>query len=188
MSEFCSQKPRRKLKGRFSVPKTDYVAPHSQKTYAVGLDPSGKLHWEQGHVDTEHVIAVLTEKVTAEYLEHLKRAGVSYIFGGKTSLNLKTVLEKLNKRFGIRRITLQGGGLNNGSFLNAGLVDELSLIVMPYADGGIGTQSVFDIQPKDKTKPSRKLKLLSIEPYKTNYVWLQIRRGKLNSSRPNAGL
>lgn len=173
MSEFCSKKPRRKRKGRFAVPKTDYIAPHQQKTYAVGLDPSGRLHWEQGHVDTEHVIAVLTERVSAEYLDHLRRAGVSYIFGGKTALDLRRVLEKLHALFGIRRITLQGGGLNNGSFLNAGLVDELSLIVMPYADGGIGTQSVFDIAPRDKKKPAHRLQLLAHRIYKSKYVWLR---------------
>ena len=26
------------------MPKTDYVAPHKEKTYAVGIDPGGKLH------------------------------------------------------------------------------------------------------------------------------------------------
>ncbi len=172
MSEFCSKKPRRKRKGRFSVPKTDYVAPHSQKTYAVGIDPGGKLHWETGHVDTEHVIAVLTEKVTSEYLDHLREAGVSYIFGGKNDLNLKKVLEKLYALFNIKRITVQGGGSNNGSFLNAGLIDELSLVVMPFADGEKGTQSVFDIDAKDKKKPSHQLKLQWAKPYKSQYVWL----------------
>lgn len=173
MSEFCSQKPRRKRQGRFVIPKTDYVAPHKQTTYAVGLDQSGKLHWEKGNVDTEHVITVLSEKVTGEYLDHLRQAGVSYIFGGKTSLNLKLVVEKLNKLFGIKRITIQGGGTNNGSFLNAGLVDELSLVIMPFADGEKGIQSVFDIDEKEKKKPSHKLRLISSKLYKRQHMWLK---------------
>lgn len=173
MSEFCSQKPYHKRKGRFNVPKMDYIAPHPQRSYAVGLDPSGKLHWEKGNVDTEHVIMVLTEKVTAEYLNHLQRAGVSYIFGGKSSLDLKKVMDKLHKLFGIERVTIQGGGMNNGSFLNAGLINELSIVIMPYADGEIGTQSVFDIQPKGKKKPPHKLTLVSHEIYKSQYVWLR---------------
>ena len=173
MSEFCRKQPRRARKGRFSIPKTDYVAPHTQKSYAVGLDAHGKLHWKVGHVDTEHVIMVVSEKVTTDYLDHLRKAGVSYIFAGKSSLNLARALEKLNRLFGVKRITVQGGGTNNGSFLNAGLIDELSLVIMPYADGETGIQSVFDITTRDKKKLSHKLKLLSHKLHKKQYVWLK---------------
>ena len=43
---------------------------------------------------------------------------------------------------------------------------------MPFADGEKGTQSVFDIDAKDKKKPSRQLKLQSAKPYKSQHVWL----------------
>ena len=36
---------------------------------------------------------------------------------------------------------LAGGGIVNGSFLAAGLVDEFSLVVAPVADGGSGVAS-----------------------------------------------
>ncbi len=173
MSEFASKKPRIKRTGRFSVPKTDFVAEHTQKTYAVAIDPSGKLNWEVNHIDTEHVIEVLTEKVTAEYLDYLRSKNVSYIFGGKSAINLKLVVEKLNKLFGVKRMTVQGGGIVNGSFLNAGLIDELSLIIAPVADGEMGTSSVFDIPPGQKKKPSIKLSLKSAERYKDDFMWLK---------------
>lgn len=173
MAEFCNPAPRRKRKGQFDIPKKDYVAPHKQKTYAVGLDPSGKLHWKVGNVDTEHVIMVVTEKVTTDYLDHLRQAGVSYIFGGKSSINLKKVAEKLYTLFGIRRITVQGGGSNNGSWLNAGLIDELSLVIMPFADGKPGTQTVFDIEVPEQQRRAHTLRLLSMKKYKANYVWLR---------------
>lgn len=173
MSEFSSKKPRRKRTGRFTVPAGDYVAPHRQKTYAIGLDPSGRLSWDKNYYDTEHVISVVTEKVGAEYLDYLRSKEVSYIIGGKKELDLKLVLRKLNKLFGIKVVTVQGGGSNNGSFLNAGLIDELSLIVLPFADGERGTQSVFDIEPKDKRKKSVKLALKSSRIYKKKYVWMR---------------
>jgi 2,5-diamino-6-(ribosylamino)-4(3H)-pyrimidinone 5'-phosphate reductase len=173
MSEFSAKKARRKRTGKFTVPKGDYVAPHKQKTYAVGLDPSGKLSWDKNYYDTEHVIAVVTEKVGAEYLDYLRSKEVSYIIGGKTKLDLKLVLEKLNRLFGVKRITVQGGGSNNGSFLNAGLINELSLVVLPFADGETGTQSVFDIDKKDKKKKSVRLKLKSTKLYKKKYMWLK---------------
>lgn len=173
MSEFSAKRPRRKRTGRFVMPKTDYVAPHDQKTYAVAIDPSGKLSWDQGSVDTEHVIAVLTEKVGAEYLDYLRSKGVSYIFAGKTSLDLRRALEKLNSLFGVKRITVQGGGRNNGSFLNAGLIDELSLVIMPFADGEDDVQTVFNIAKAVKRRKSIKLKLKKVTRYRENYVWLR---------------
>lgn len=173
MAEFCEQSPRRKRKGRFNVPKKDFIAPHTQHTYAIGLDPSGKLHWKRGNVDTEHAVMIVTEKVSGDYLDHLQRAGVSYLFGGKTSLDLKRVAEKLNKHFGITRVTVQGGGNNNGSWLNAGLIDEISLVVMPLAEGKLGVQSVFDIEPSSLKKKTRTLKLLSCETYEKQHIWLR---------------
>jgi len=185
MSEFCSPKPRLVRKGTFKISKTDWVAPHRQKTYAISLDPSGKLHWERGNVDTEHVILVLTEQVTSEYLDHLRLAGVSYIFGGKRELNLKHVLEKLNKHFGIRRLTLQGGGNNNGSFLNQGLVDEVSLVIAPFADGETGTQSVFDIEPALKRKAhATRLRLVKQSLFKHKYPWLHYKVIALGTEFP----
>ena len=173
MQDFASKKPRRKRTGRFTTAKTDFVADHTQKTYAVVIDPSGKLNWDVNYVDTEHVIEVLTEKVSAEYLDYLRSRSVSYIFAGKSSINLKLALEKLNKLFGIKRMTVQGGGINNGAFLNAGLLDELSLIIVPVADGEMGTPSVFDILPGKKKKLSVKLKLKSAKRYKKDYMWLR---------------
>ncbi|MGV3620332.1 MAG: dihydrofolate reductase family protein [Archangium sp.] len=172
MAEFCEQSPRRKRSGRFDVPKKDFIAPHHEETYAIGLDPSGKLHWKHGNVDTEHAVMIVTEKVSGDYLEHLQRAGVSYLFGGKTTLDLKLVAEKLYRLLGIRRVTVQGGGSNNGSWLNEGLVDEISLVVMPFADGKLGLQSVFDIEA-DQFKAVHQLKLISSTTYKKQYVWLR---------------
>lgn len=173
MQEFSSKKTRRKRKGKFSSDKTDFVAEHNQKTYAVVIDPSGKLNWEVNHVDTEHVIEVLTEKVSAEYLDYLRRCKVSYILAGKSSINLKLAVEKLNKLFGIKRMIVQGGGLNNGAFLNAGLLDEISLIIAPVVDGRIGTTGVFDFFPEKKDKPPIKLRLKSAQRYKKDYIWLK---------------
>src|SRR5213593_599077 len=34
---------------------------------------------------------------------------VSYLFGGRTDVNLKSVLEKLRKEFGIKKLLLEGG-------------------------------------------------------------------------------
>lgn len=131
MQWYASKGPRRKQalsNAKKPIDKKDFVAEHTQKTYAIVIDPSGKLYWDAGHVDTEHVIEVLTEKVGTAYLHHLRSNNVSYVFAGKSKVNLRAALEKLNKLFGIKRLVVQGDGTTNGFFLNAGLLDESGLV------------------------------------------------------------
>src|SRR5574339_652025 len=88
MQEFSSKKkPKASAKRVVISKKEDFVGKFS-KTYAVVIDPSGKCFWDTNMVSTEHVIEVLSEKVSAAYLAHLRAKNVSYIFGGKTELNL----------------------------------------------------------------------------------------------------
>lgn len=162
-------------KGGKPIPRTDFLAKPDAESFAIALDPSGKLTWKSNAIDDEHVITVLTESVSDDYLAFLQAKGVSYVFGGKTSLNLKKVLEKLTKEFGIERLLLEGGGKINGSFLAAGLVDELSVIIAPVADGSMGTPTLFDME--DRKAPARPLKLVSVEKRPGDLVWLRYRVG-----------
>ena len=78
---------------------------------------------------------------------------------------------KLRTAFGIRRLLLEGGGKINGSFLAAGLIDELSILIAPVADGSIGTPTLFDAMAGKGL--ARKLRLISIARIKGDLVWLR---------------
>ena len=97
--------------------------------------------------------------------------GVSYLFGGKSRIELAKVLQKLRARFGIRKLLLEGGGTINGSFLAAKLIDELSILVAPIADGSVGTPTLFDVAKR--RVPARNLKLVSREKRSGDIVWLR---------------
>jgi 2,5-diamino-6-(ribosylamino)-4(3H)-pyrimidinone 5'-phosphate reductase len=153
------------------IPRTDFIARRDAEGYAIALDPSGKLTWKSASIDEEHVITVLTEAVSDDYLAFLQAKGVSYLFGGKTELDLERVLEKLRAAFGIKRLLLEGGGKINGSFLAEDLIDELSVLVAPIADGSMGTPALFDA--KEGKGPARHLKLVSVEKRKGDLVWLR---------------
>lgn len=81
------------------------------------------------------------------------------------------MLQKLRARFGIRRLLLEGGGKINGSFLAANLIDELSILIAPAADGSTGTPSLFDVE--ERRSPARKLKLIANEKRAGGIVWLR---------------
>lgn len=166
--------PHGKVKRR--IPRKDFIADADAESYAIAIDPSGKLTWKSNAIGGEHVITVLSERVSDDYLAFLQSRGISYLFGGRTSIDLKRVLVKLGTEFGIRKLLLEGGGKINGSFLAADLIDELSVLVAPVADGGIGTPSLFDAEAG--RGPSRHLRLISVERLKDHLVWLryQVRR------------
>jgi 2,5-diamino-6-(ribosylamino)-4(3H)-pyrimidinone 5'-phosphate reductase len=152
------------------IPRNDVFARRDAPGFAIALDPSGKLAWTSASIDEEHVVTVLTEEVSDAYLAFLREKGVSYVFGGKKTIDLERVLVKLRKELGIKRLLLEGGGGINGSFLAAGLVDELSVLVAPIADGSVGTPSLFDV--KGRSKPQA-LRLTSMEKRKGGVVWLR---------------
>lgn len=158
-------------KSRQRIARKDFIAAHDATSYAIAIDPSGKLRWNKSDIDGEHIITVLSEKVSDRYLGFLQSQGVSYLFGGKSRIDIPKVLQKLRARFGIRKLLLEGGGKINGSFLAANAIDELSVLVAPVADGSVGTASLFDVE--GRPSPARSLKLLSMEKRAGDIVWLR---------------
>ncbi|SNC76641.1 Pyrimidine reductase, riboflavin biosynthesis [Hymenobacter gelipurpurascens] len=155
--------------------RSDFVAEHGAESFAVAVDAHGKLGWESGYIDDDHVISVLTEQVPDAYLAYLREKGVSYIFGGTTELDFAAVLEKLGQLFPIRTILLEGGGHLNGSLLRAGLVDELSLLHYPVVDGAATSPTIFE--QGEQPGPPRSFKLLSVEQRPGGILWLRYEAG-----------
>lgn len=164
-----SRVPRRKLKR--PIPRKDFIAQPDARSYAIAIDPSGRLTWRSNAIDGEHVITVLSQRVSDDYLAFLQSRGVSYVFGGRASIDLRRVLAKLRTAFGILKLLLEGGGKINGSFLAADLIDELSILISPVADGSIGTPTLFDAMAGKGL--ARKLRLISISRIKGDLVWLR---------------
>jgi riboflavin biosynthesis pyrimidine reductase len=163
-----------------AIPRTDYVANTDAKTYAVAVDPSGKLGWTKNYISEwgenstgDHIVEVLTEQVSDAYLVHLKNVGISYIFGGKEQLDFTVVVEKLKKIFLIDQLILEGGGFINGSFLNEGLIDEVSLVLVPIADGASNSLTLFETSSHlQKTRPVN-FSLKSIEQLDDGGLWIK---------------
>jgi 2,5-diamino-6-(ribosylamino)-4(3H)-pyrimidinone 5'-phosphate reductase len=158
-----------------AIAKTDYIAPHPQTSFAIALDPAGKLYWARNEIGGDHLITVLTEKVSNDYLAHLRTAGVSYLFAGADRIDLPMVLDKLASAFPIKTLMLEGGGKINGAMLQAGLIDELSLLIAPFADGSIGTPTLFDMPPTSGAlnASAKRWKLRSFERRSDDILWLR---------------
>jgi len=157
------------------VERPDFIAPHAGSSHAVAVDPSGKLAWTSSDIDGDHVITVLTRRVSDEYLDFLRARGVSYVIAGAREVELAAALERLASGFGIRTVMLEGGGRINGSMLRDGLIDEVSVLVAPVVDGAIGTPTLFDVDDPHGTFAPRKLVLETVERRANDVLWLRYR-------------
>jgi riboflavin biosynthesis pyrimidine reductase len=106
-------------------------------------------------------------------LYYLQRKQISYIFAGKTELDFHSALEQLATLFPIQTLMLEGGGHLNGSFLNEGLIDELSLLLLPIADGTPKTTTTFEVSEYLSKKPVSLLKLKEITKVEHDTLWLK---------------
>jgi riboflavin biosynthesis pyrimidine reductase len=125
-------------------PREPWFARRDAKAYGVVLDARGKIAWGRSDIGGDPIVVVLTEAVSDAHLAGLRGESVSYIFAGKSDIDLALTLEILNRELGIKRLLLEGGGGANGAFLRAGLIDEIYLIVCPAVDGAKGAPAVFD--------------------------------------------
>jgi 2,5-diamino-6-(ribosylamino)-4(3H)-pyrimidinone 5'-phosphate reductase len=152
-------------------PREDFVAPGEHDSYAFALDSHGRLVWESGEIEGDHVVAILTTRVSDEYLATLRARGVSYLLAGSPDLDLPLALDKIGQRFGVRTLMLEGGGGINGSMLRAGLVDEVSVLVAPVVDGRVGTAALFDVEGANVAP--RRLALRAVEQRADDVLWLR---------------
>src|ERR1700716_2167117 len=127
-----------------AFPREHWFARRDAAAWGIALDAHGKIAWGRSDIGGDPIVVVLSEAVSDAHLAGLRGEGVSYIFAGKSELDLALALDVLHRELGVKRLLLEGGGGANGAFLRAGLVDELNLVICPAVDGARGAPSVFD--------------------------------------------
>jgi riboflavin biosynthesis pyrimidine reductase len=160
-----------------TFPREHWFAKRDAKVYGVVLDAHGKVAFGRSDIGSDPIVAVLTKKVSDAHLAGLRSEGISYIFAGETALDLHLTLDILNRELGIKRLIVEGGGTTNGSFLRAGLIDEINLILNPAVDGTRGAPSAFDSrdgEPAQKA-PLQHMTLESSQPLQGGALWLRYR-------------
>jgi riboflavin biosynthesis pyrimidine reductase len=155
------------------VERVPFVGDPAAKTFAIAVDSRGKLGWNTNEVDGDHIIELLTENVSDAYLYYLQRKGISYVFAGREELDFHLGLDQLCKFFPIHTLMLEGGGHLNGSFLNEGLIDELSVLIIPVADSTPGSASLFEVSEQLVKKPASLMQLQEVKQVEGGTVWLR---------------
>jgi len=159
-----------------SCVRSTHIGNRGERPIGVAVDPAGKLHYGTDHVGAEHLVAILGEQVSDEYLAELRNDGVSYLFAGTDGQDLPAAMATLGDEFGIETLLLEGGGTINGAFLKADLIDEISLLVYPGIDGLAGIPSIFEYHGASTSElpaAGRTLRLLSVETLAADIVWMR---------------
>lgn len=160
-------------KQSLKISRTHHVGDTGASSFAIAVDPSGKLGWNSNEIDGDHVIEILTESVSDEYLQHLRDNKVSYLFAGTDQIDFRIALEQLYSIFKIETLMLEGGGHINGSLLSTGLIDELSILILPLADGIAKTPTTFEITGDALRAKATHLRLADVKKLEHDVIWLK---------------
>ena len=165
------------LPGKFSskmnspLNKEDFYKAISSDGYEIIVDSHGTLLWEDQINEEKPLLIITTEKVNKEYLNYLKEKHISWIACGKDKINLKRACEILKNEFNVDKMVVLGGGHINGSFLEANLLDEISVLIGSGVDGREGMCSVFDGLSMDSEV--KRLKLEKVESFDSGAVLIR---------------
>lgn len=151
-----------------------YLAHKTSSRLFVVIDPDADILYESSAVRGDRIVTVLPEIAPAAYLEYLQQRDISYLFAGVKGDELNAAMKALAETFGVETLSLQGGGIIDGAFLQAGQIDELSLVVYPGIDGSASSPSIFEYIGREQA-PARglSLELLSAETVQDGVVWLR---------------
>jgi 2,5-diamino-6-(ribosylamino)-4(3H)-pyrimidinone 5'-phosphate reductase len=108
----------------------------------------------------------------ATHLQLLARHGIDHVVVGADRVDLARLLDLLAAEHGIERVRVDSGGTLNGALLRAGLVDEISLLVAPYAVGGRSPAAMFVADDLVDDAVTR-LELSGVERVRGDTVWLR---------------
>lgn len=172
---FAEDKKPRLTKVKHPVTRDVFVGNKNAKSFAIAVDSKGKLGWKNNEIEGDHIIELLSEQVSDAYLHYLQQKSISYIVAGKGQIDFSSALKKLSQFFPIQTIMLEGGGQINGSLLSEGLIDELSLLIIPVADGTYQSPTTFDVNDHLGKKPASPLHLSEVKQLENDVLWLKYR-------------
>jgi 2,5-diamino-6-(ribosylamino)-4(3H)-pyrimidinone 5'-phosphate reductase len=118
------------------------------------------------------VVVACTSSTPPAHLDRLDRLGIRRIVAGEDRVDLGGLLERLASDEGIERVRVDSGGTLNGALLRAGLVDEVSLLLGPWAVGGRTPAGLFvaDDLPDDAVT---RFRLVGVERLDGDVAWLR---------------
>ncbi len=90
------------------------------------------------------LLALCSSETPPEYLRYLGERGIGSIVAGEDRIDVRTALCELNRQHGVKTVRVDSGGTLNSVLLQAGVVDEVSVLIHPFLAGGLPGPTMFD--------------------------------------------
>lgn len=158
----------------FAVAGTLHKALRKSARLFITVDPDADIRFTEDNLRGDDILTVLGSSATEEYLEYLRQIGISYLVVANP-LDPKAVMDAVGDHFGVKSVSLQGGGIIDGAMLAAGLLDELSMVIYPCIDGLTASPSIFEYLGASDSRPAagQSLELLTVERHPHGIVHLR---------------
>jgi 2,5-diamino-6-(ribosylamino)-4(3H)-pyrimidinone 5'-phosphate reductase len=130
------------------------------------------------------VLALCSSGTPQEYLGFLREEKIGTIVTGKDHIAMRNALEILNRDYGVRTIRADSGGTLNSVLLQAGVVDEVSVLIHPYLAGGTPDPTMFDPHKAGFMDLQVPLHYLHSEVLETGILWLRYSVEKTRPKNP----
>ena len=138
--------------------------------FEIITDTKGSLLWKDNAEYDEHILIVTSEQVTKEYLAYLDEKKISYVATGKDGIDLARAMEILNVTFGVKTVGVVGGAAINTAFLDAGLLDEVIILIGAGIDGRAEFPPVFN---RVQNKAVTPMELVDVKAYNSGAVCIR---------------
>jgi 5-amino-6-(5-phosphoribosylamino)uracil reductase len=83
-----------------------FVGDCSSENLFVAMVPDGDVRFPTNKWKDDSIVAVVGNRVSADYLEYLQDMEISYICGGDDGENMDSVMKRLQKDFGVNRLLI----------------------------------------------------------------------------------
>jgi 2,5-diamino-6-(ribosylamino)-4(3H)-pyrimidinone 5'-phosphate reductase len=103
------------FQGRFDCCRCHAAYPDQKHTFVgdcssddlfVAMVPDGDVSFPCNKVNGVNIVVVVSDNVSADYLEYLEDKDISYVFGGENGEDMETVLNALKNDFGVTEIVI----------------------------------------------------------------------------------
>ncbi len=141
------------------------------------VDSKGRIPWRAREMTfwgkKWHPLSIVSNSTPSAHLSLLRRKKIPYIVAGSGRVDLSLAMKKIHKELGVSCVASLGGGRLNGALLRAGLVDGVSVVLIPMIVGGEKTPTSFDTSELGFTEIPLLLRLVSSEVQEDGSIWLR---------------